>query len=33
MAWRMDKNSADPQLMWVASVLAAYVFIIYVTHA
>jgi hypothetical protein len=29
----MDKNSADPRLMWVASVLAAYVFIIYVTHA
>ncbi len=29
----MDKNRADPRLMWVASVLAAYVFIIFVTHA
>ncbi len=33
MVKRMDKHRADPRLMLVASFLAAYVFIIYVTHA
>jgi hypothetical protein len=28
-----DKNSAEPWLVWLASVLAAAVFIIYLTHS
>lgn len=29
----MDKNHADPWLVWLASVLAAAVFVIYITHS
>jgi len=28
----MDKKRTDPRLMWVATVLAAATFIVYVTH-
>jgi hypothetical protein len=28
----MDKNRADPWLVWLASVLTAATFIVYVTH-
>jgi hypothetical protein len=29
----MDKNRADPWLVWLASVLAAAVFVIYLVHS
>jgi hypothetical protein len=33
MKLRMDKNHADPWLVWLASVLAAAVFVIYLVHS
>jgi ABC-type Co2+ transport system permease subunit len=30
---RMDRHRADPRLIWLASVLAAATFVIFLTHA